>query len=558
MSGQHKQLCVCFISVVFSLLCILWCSAAIFSIINISPNTLTNPRNSRGEVCGAGEYQEKSYLLYLDISECENIENEVCSTRKICIPECPKTYWTYKMGMSTGLNQFCDNLDGKTNVSLSQLVAEKICPVYIVPSESVERVCIPKFALSENNMTDITKMKKIKINYNGDTLDINAMTAGVYHVIARIDVHDYKKKIISFIVLYWWNIIITYLSTIVFSIIFTIIFKYYSSHIIWSALVLTPLLLLYKILYIFMQINNTIILPTIITSMNSFKINNISYYIVGIILSIIFLILCVFYIYFKKIIKNAIQIISEANKNIKSMTSVILILLIQSICQILLIISALSISTSVVSNSKLQYKVVNSCLSETCINPLTGKMFTSQDICNVHLFADCTGCARAQCVFNQTVNDTLSSLLQCCNLLFSIVILLLLKCIITSLLYEVITRDIKTKNIIYVMREIFNGYINNPSFTSKYVSNCLKNKAQCTKYIIFIVKIFLTGILSFFIFSIVFHQMYYSLNSYINYHVAFNLVILISIYILVSDFLNIFKLALETYEVHRENTQCVF
>ena len=239
-----------------------------------------------------------------------------------------------------------------------------------------------------------------------------------------------------------------------------------------------------------MQINNTIILPTIITSMNSFKINNISYYIVGIILSIIFLILCVFYIYFKKFIKNAIQIISEANKNIKSMTSVILILLIQSICQILLIISALSISTSVVSNSKLQYKVVNSCLSETCINPLTGKMFTSQDICNVHLFADCTGCARAQCVFNQTVNDTLSSLLQCCNLLFSIVILLLLKCIITSLLYEVITRDIKTKNIIYVMREIFNGYINNPSFTSKYVSNCLKNKAQCTKYIIFIVKIF--------------------------------------------------------------------
>ena len=566
MCGKYKQLCVTLVIIVFSLFCILWCSAGIYySINNISPNSLTNPRNSRGQVCGVGRYRDKPFLFYLDISECAAIENGVCSTPKICITECPKTYWSFKMGMSTGLNQFCDSLDDKTNISISQLVAEKICPAYIVPSESVGGVCIPKFALSEKKKRDIKKMKTIKKNDNGDTLDINAMTEGVYHMIISIDVYDYKKKILSFIVLYWWNIIITYLSTVVLMIIFTIIFKYFSSHIIWSILILTPILLLYGILSIFMQMNNTISLPTIISSMNSFKINNISCHIVGITLSIVFLALCVLLIYLTRFIKDAIQIISEANESIKSFSTAILILSIQSIVQILVIIWTLSVSISVALNVKLQYKVVNSCLSETCINTLTGKMFTSEDICNVHLFADCTGCPRARCVFNQTINDTLSSVIQCWNLLCMIGIILLIKCITTSLLYQTITRDIRTENLISLLREICNSYkdsvqitfcsINNPSF--KHVSNCVNNKAQCSIYIIFIVKILFVGIISVFTFSVVFNQMYYSLDSYINYYVAFNTLIFLSIYIIASDFLNIFKAAIKTYVVHRENVQCV-
>ena len=144
-------------------------------------------------------------------------------------------------------------------------------------------------------------------------------------------------------------------------------------------------------------------------------------------------------------------------------------------------------------------------------------------------------------------------------------LLLLIKCITTSLLYQTITRDIRTENLISLLREICNSYkdsvqitfcsINNPSF--KHVSNCVNNKAQCSIYIIFIVKILFVGIISVFTFSVVFNQMYYSLDSYINYYVAFNTLIFLSIYIIASDFLNIFKAAIKTYVVHRENVQCV-
>ena len=123
-------------------------------------------------------------------------------------------------------------------------------------------------------------------------------------------------------------------------------------------------------------------------------------------------------------------------------------------------------------------------------------------------------------------------------------LLLHIKCIITSLVYGTITRDIETENLISLLRDICNRYKNsvqttccsiiNPS--SKYVYKCVKNKAQCSIYIIFIVKICFIGMLSVFTFSVISNQMYYSLDSYINYYVAFNTLIFLSIYIIASDF----------------------
>ena len=92
--------------------------------------------------------------------------------------------------------------------------------------------------------------------------------------------------------------------------------------------------------------------------------------------------------------------------------------------------------------------------------------------------------------------------------------------------------------------------MNNSSL--KYIYQCVTNKAKCSIYIIFIVKLFVIGILSIFTFSVIFNQMYYTLDSYINYHVAFLLLIFLSIYIIVSEVLNIFKIAVEIYEVQIE------
>ena len=555
------------LNIIISIIYIVWFSVGVYLIFNTSHMTITNPRNSRGDVCGIGAEYDKPYLLYLDISECAGIEqiNGVCSSTQICISKCPQTYWTYSMGKSPGLEQFCDNLNNETKIPIAQLVAEKICPPYILPSKSVMGMCIPQLIFGEKNVRDVKKINTIKINVDGDTLDINALIEGVNHEIRRLDKYDFNKKIQPFIVLYWWNIIITYTSVIFFTFIFTLIFKLYPFPLICSTFALFPLLLLYVIIITFMNcvqmsnINNNTI-PTIITSMTSFKVNINSYYIFGTILCIIFPILCIMFIYFASCIKEGVNLIIDAIKNIKCIRSALFILSIQSITQTLIILWMILVSTSIASTPKLKYNIVNSCLSETCINPLTGKMFTLYDTCDPLTFGDCTGCARTQCVFNTSVNDTSSSVLQCWNLLCMIVILLHIKCIISSLMYEIITRDIETENLISILREIYNRYKNSAqiiffsmnNLSSKYIYQCVTNKAKCSIYIIFIVKLFVIGILSVFTFSVIFNQMYYTLDSYINYHVAFLLLIFLSIYIIVSEVLNIFKIAVEIYEAQIE------
>ena len=123
------------LNIIISIIYIVWYSVGLYLIFNTSHTTITNPRNSRGDVCGIGAEYDKPYLLYLDISECAGIEqiNGVCSSTQICISKCPQTYWTYSMGISPGLEQFCDNLNNETKIPIAQLVAEKICPPYILP-----------------------------------------------------------------------------------------------------------------------------------------------------------------------------------------------------------------------------------------------------------------------------------------------------------------------------------------------------------------------------------------------------------------------------------------
>ena len=175
------------------------------------------------------------------------------------------------------------------------------------------------------------------------------MIEGVNHVIRTIDVYDYNKKINPFIGLYWWNIIITYVYVIFFTFIFTLLFKLFPLHLVCSTFALSPLLSLYAIIQTFMncvqmskKINNTI--PTIVTSMNSFKVNINSYYIFGITLCIIFLILCIMFIYFASCIKEGIKLIIEAIKNIKSIRSALFILSIQSITQTIIILWMISVN----------------------------------------------------------------------------------------------------------------------------------------------------------------------------------------------------------------------
>ena len=81
---------------------------AIYAFSHGNPSRLLHPTNSNGELCGQHNQTDKPNLLYFDLSQCAGIsQEEVCPTTRVCIAECPNTYWTSAQGKALGLEKFC-------------------------------------------------------------------------------------------------------------------------------------------------------------------------------------------------------------------------------------------------------------------------------------------------------------------------------------------------------------------------------------------------------------------------------------------------------------------
>lgn len=67
-----------------------WIGVGILGLLGGDPEQLVYPSNSRGEICGRGEHEDKPYVLFHDPTKCLSLSAIFgCPTPQICVESCP-------------------------------------------------------------------------------------------------------------------------------------------------------------------------------------------------------------------------------------------------------------------------------------------------------------------------------------------------------------------------------------------------------------------------------------------------------------------------------------
>jgi len=112
LSGRSCTDVLCLLLFATFLLC--WLIVAVFAFVNGDPNRLIHPSDSRGEICGRGDFKQvhrsgralngryrllsrdKDFLLFFDLSKCLGTSTLLngCPTPQVCVQKCPQTFQT--------------------------------------------------------------------------------------------------------------------------------------------------------------------------------------------------------------------------------------------------------------------------------------------------------------------------------------------------------------------------------------------------------------------------------------------------------------------------------
>ncbi|ORX45760.1 DUF580-domain-containing protein [Piromyces finnis] len=327
---------------------IFWIGLVIITIntFRVSPyDSLFYGRNSAGELCGSGNYTDYKYIAYfMSTEQVKNAENPI--KYKVCANYCPEDYLLYEGDLY--------KIDPNTNETLSYIpymdirnttyeknhlldvrknfenktiyeVYDKISTLYkydnyLIPSVNVFNRCIPDLSvfgidIGRNTWSD---MLQGGINFSSrifqsvlNSLDIILMEAGIALGLTAA-----------------W-LLFTY---------------YFTGLFVWITVILSIIAIGCATLfswYIYMKAGADeipVILDTKNPYVNKYLYNEKFFLVLSIILSIVFFIIILFFLFARKRINLAIKIIKESGKAIKKYPLLSLIPLIQYIMIIIIII----------------------------------------------------------------------------------------------------------------------------------------------------------------------------------------------------------------------------
>ena len=517
---------------------------AIYAFSHGNSSRLLYPTNSKGELCGQHNQSGRPYLLYFDLTQCEGISpEEVCPTTRACVAKCPNTYWTYSQGKPLGLEKFCKNVSYLNTTTMEQIVQDRLCPPYPLPSKPVLGRCAPVVGLVKREERDRAKVKISGMkNAEEDILNIDSFMNGIGYVMNSIDERRHMEKFLTPILESWWIILMDILLALMISFAWIFIFNFVPKAILWMSTVLCILLLVAGTVQSFMTYSKTKdkSFPNTINRLTSFENNKIVGFVFGIILCTFTLTMFFFSIYCISSIKTVINCISEASNSSTNFSRKkdMLYSTIQSVLLILLLSISLTVSMFLATTGSPELRVVDSCSSETCHNNHTGRMFSNQDICDEKTFSDCTGCPRAQCVFHKYGSDRLATWLQFFHLASIVVTVAFVK----SFTRFGNSGEVDDRGLMSHLRSLFkknewgtNILIAGYQYIQKTFINPDKTAVlrRLETIVIFSVKLFISKLvatLGFTIFSSQFH---------LNYQFGFILINIVGVYISIFPLLNI-------------------
>ena len=238
---NNKRSCTDIICLLLMIVfCVVWFGIAVYAFANGNPFQLVYPSNSEGEICGQGDYKDRPFLLFFDLTRCIKISAALggCATPQVCVKECPDQYWTYSMGKQDVLGRFCDYDDpADADTPLQQLVKGRKCPAYLIPSQPFLGRCVPTFGLVRTTNSTISRITEMKTSED-KPVDTNNLKLGIEYLMKAIDIQGKSERFLSDVAGYWWLVLLGLVFAMLISFGWIMLLRLASKPVIWTSIVL--------------------------------------------------------------------------------------------------------------------------------------------------------------------------------------------------------------------------------------------------------------------------------------------------------------------------------
>ncbi|NP_001086000.1 choline transporter-like protein 4 [Xenopus laevis] len=377
------------------------------------PRQVIYPRNSTGMYCGIGENQGKPNVLYYDLLKCVTGTNILaaamnglqCPTTQVCVATCPMDFkWALPNGSpaSVYIQEYCQpsiNLT-TTPLTVAQIAAKELCPVFLVPSTSFFNRCFPG-----SNLTFPSDFTINGLTANQSRANISEAAS---QILDSFNFQNVGKKIFEDFAKSWPWIITALVIAMVVSLLFLILLRFTAGILVWVLIVGVIGVIGYGIYHCYMEYD-TLNKQGVSVSDVGFTFNLGVYFRVKetwlailIVLAVVEAILLLVLLFLRKRILIAIALIKEASKAIGHIMSSLFYPLVTFVLLVVCVaywgMTALYLATSGAPIYRIS--TVNTSVPG-CEN------ITGNETCNPMTFKPSSSCNEARCIFYRYNNEGL-------------------------------------------------------------------------------------------------------------------------------------------------------
>lgn len=365
-----------------------------------------------------------------------------CATPQVCVKECPSFFWTFfdpvanltsnmnpddvtpeleeqiaqnmtnvtenlSYGKIERIKGYCRNLAGGEfeNRSMEDLVKQRKCPSFLVPSKTFLGRCVPTFGLeADNNLTNmqVEMMKTL----DGSNVESEKLKKGLEFIMKAIDAMGRFDRLMAELSSNWWKILLGFVFAMVISFIYIMLMKVCCKAMVWISIVLSVVTLVGATAFCWWQYfdlgeDEETNLPPVVSSLSAYKFNRDTWLVAAIILSVFTLVFLLVLLFVIKRIQIAIELIEEASKAVGAMPSIFVFPLFPFLLEVVVIVWFLAVGIFLWTSGSKEYKVVAMTADATyCVkNVENGELYQSNEKCDPATFRE--GCPETNCTTDQ-------------------------------------------------------------------------------------------------------------------------------------------------------------
>ncbi|XP_047461658.1 choline transporter-like protein 4 [Mugil cephalus] len=247
----HKRGCTDIICCILFMAVILgYMAVGIVAWLYGDPRHVLYPKDSNGYFCGIGPNKGRPNLFYFDILKCATSVNVMatalnglqCPTPQVCVKQCPSNFGglTPDKFTSKPLNVFNQDLCVSsinlttTDLSVWEIVDQKLCPLFYIPSTPVLGRCLPDVSALNRIPDDFSSIPGLPASVN-DTASIIRNSTG--DIVKGFNARDVGIRIFEDFASSWPWILVGLLIAMVVSMLFLLLLRFTAPVMVWVLII---------------------------------------------------------------------------------------------------------------------------------------------------------------------------------------------------------------------------------------------------------------------------------------------------------------------------------